>query len=101
MITHLRKSFYRVVKLRILALIIARGGSKRVPGKNIRKPGTRPLIVWRLDAVNGIPEICDILFSTDDPALADVARNADGLVPCVRPAELAPDPPSSREASIH
>src|SRR5260221_11346395 len=101
MITHLRKSFYRVVKLRILALIIARGWSKRGAGKNIRKLGTRPVIVWSLDAVNGIPEICDILVSTDDAAIADVARNAGGLVSWLRPAEFATDTASSLDASIH
>jgi CMP-N,N'-diacetyllegionaminic acid synthase len=87
--------------MRILALIIARGGSKRLPGKNIRKLGARPLIVWSLDAAKGIPEICDILVSTDDTTIADVARGAGGLVPWLRPAELATDSASSLDASIH
>ena len=90
-----------VNEVRILALVIARGGSKRLPGKNLRMLGTRPLIVWSIDVVKEIPEICDILVSTDDVAIADVARNAGALVPWLRPAELASDTASSLDACIH
>jgi CMP-N,N'-diacetyllegionaminic acid synthase len=82
-------------------LILARGGSKRVPGKNIRMLGGNPLIVWSIDAAMGIPEIAHILVSTDDAEIADVARNAGALVPWLRPAELATDTASSLDASIH
>jgi CMP-N,N'-diacetyllegionaminic acid synthase len=87
--------------LKILSLILARGGSKRVPAKNIRMLGASPLIVWSIDAVKGIPEISDTLLSTDDPAIADVARNAGAMVPWLRPAELATDTASSLDAAIH
>ena len=87
--------------MRILALITARGGSKRVPGKNIRPLGGRPLIVWSIDVAKGIPEICDILVSTDDAAIAEVARNAGALVPWLRPAELANDTASSVDVALH
>ncbi len=82
-------------------MILARGGSKRVPGKNIRMLGGNPLIVWSIDAAKGIPEIAHILVSTDDAAIADVARKAGALVPWLRPAELATDTASSLDASIH
>ncbi len=87
--------------MRILALITARGGSKRVPGKNIRPLGGRPLIVWSIDVAKRIPEICDILISTDDAAIAEVARNAGALVPWLRPAELASDTATSVDVALH
>ena len=51
--------------MKILALIPARGGSKRLPNKNILPLGGKPLISWTIDAVKGTPEIVDILVSTD------------------------------------
>ncbi len=90
-----------MVKLRILALIAARGGSKRVPGKNIRLLGGSPLIVWSIDVAKGISDICDILVSTDDPDIAEVARRAGALVPWLRPPELATDLASSADVCIH
>lgn len=87
--------------MRILALIAARGGSKRVPGKNIRPLGGIPLIVWSVNAAKGIDEICDILVSTDDSAIADVARSAGALVPWLRPQELASDDASSVDVCLH
>lgn len=87
--------------MKILALILARGGSKRLPGKNIRLLGGKPLIVWSIDVVKHIPEICDILVSTDDPAIAVVSKEAGALVPWLRPAELATDTSSSVDAALH
>ena len=87
--------------MRILALITARGGSKRIPGKNIRPLGGRPLIVWSIESAKGFPEICDILVSTDDEAIAEVARNAGALVPWQRPADLANDTASSVDVALH
>jgi CMP-N,N'-diacetyllegionaminic acid synthase len=90
-----------MVNLRILALVAARGGSKRVPGKNIRHLGGKPLIVWSIEVAKGIPDICDILVSTDDSAIADVARRAEALVPWLRPAELASDSATSVDVCLH
>ena len=87
--------------MKILALITARGGSKRIPGKNIRPLGGRPLIVWSIDVAKGIPEICDILVSTDDATIANVARNAGALVPWLRPEELASDTATSVDVALH
>lgn len=87
--------------MRILALITARGGSKRLPGKNLRLMGGRPLIVWSIDVAKGIQEICDILVSTDDAAIAEVARNAGALIPWLRPPELATDTASSIDVCLH
>lgn len=87
--------------MRILALITARGGSKRLPGKNIRPLAGKPLIVWSIDAVSGIPEVCDILISTDDPKTAEIGRSAGALVPWQRPAELATDTAASVDVALH
>jgi CMP-N,N'-diacetyllegionaminic acid synthase len=87
--------------MRILALITARGASKRVPGKNLRRLGERPLIAWSVDVAREIPEICDILVSTDDAAIAAAARDAGALAPWLRPAELASDTASSVDVCLH
>lgn len=87
--------------MRILALIAARGGSKRLPGKNIRPLGGKPLITWSIDVAKGSPEICDILVSTDDPAIAAVGTKAGAYVPWLRPAELATDKASSVDVALH
>lgn len=90
-----------MIELRILALVPARGGSKRVPGKNIRLLGGRPLIKWSIDALNGIADICDVLVSTDDAAIAEVARAAGAIVPWLRPNELATDTAKSVDVCLH
>lgn len=87
--------------MRILALIPARGGSKRLPGKNIRQFGGKPLIVWSIDVCQGLPDICDVVVSTDDSGIAQIARDAGACVPWLRPAELATDTVSSKDVALH
>lgn len=87
--------------MRILALIPARGGSKRLPGKNIRPLGGKPLIAWSIEAASGIPEICDVLVSTDDCAIANAACEVGALVPWLRPAHLASDNAASIDVALH
>ncbi len=87
--------------MRILAVIPARGGSKRLPRKNIRPLGGIPLIFWSINAAKGISEICDILVSTDDPEIAEVTKNTGALVPWLRPRELATDTAQSVDVCLH
>jgi CMP-N-acetylneuraminic acid synthetase len=87
--------------VRILAVITARGGSKRVPGKNIRPLGGKPLIEWSIDVAKNNADISDILVSTDDLAVAEVARRAATLVPWLRPAELSTDSAASVDVCLH
>lgn len=87
--------------MRILALIPARGGSKRLPGKNIKLLGGKPLINWTIDAAQGIPEICVILVSTDDPEIALIAEEAGANVPWLRPEVLATDQATSVDVALH
>ncbi len=87
--------------MKILALIPARGGSKRLPGKNIRLLGGKPLIAWSIDCVKDSPLVCDTLVSTDDPSIAEVAANLGALVPWLRPDGLATDTTSSVDVCLH
>jgi N-acylneuraminate cytidylyltransferase len=87
--------------VRILALVTARGGSKRIPGKNLRLLGGRPLVAWSIEVITGVPEICQILVSTDDPEIAAAARAAGASVPWLRPAALASDTASSVDVCLH
>ncbi|MDX8400578.1 MAG: acylneuraminate cytidylyltransferase family protein [Gallionellaceae bacterium] len=87
--------------MRILALVTARGGSKRVPKKNMRELGGKPLILWSIDSARDIPEICDILVSTDSSDIASACLDAGAMVPWIRPAELATDTAGSVEVALH
>lgn len=87
--------------MRVLALIPARGGSKRLPGKNVRDFGGRPLLAWSVDVVRGLPEVVTVLVSTDDPQIATVAAAAGAAVPWLRPPQLATDAAGSVEVALH
>lgn len=85
-----------------LYIIPARGGSKGIPHKNIRPLAGKPLIVYSIEAARaaGAPDD-HILLSTDDEAIARVARENGLPVPFMRPAELATDTAGSREVILH
>jgi CMP-N-acetylneuraminic acid synthetase len=87
--------------MKILAVIPARGGSRRLPGKNLRVFDGEPLVVRAVRAATGIANVCDVLVSTDDAAIADVARAAGALVPWLRPAALATDAATSADVCLH
>lgn len=87
--------------MKILALVIARGGSVRLPGKNLRPLGGKPLINWSIEIVQDIPEIIEILVSTDDESIAEISRKAGALVPWLRPQELATNEASSVDVALH
>lgn len=87
--------------MKILALLPARGGSKRLPGKNIRPLGGKPLLAWSITPALGLEGICNVLLSTDDPAIAAVGKEWGALVPWLRPAELATDTATSLDVAIH
>lgn len=87
--------------MKILALIPARGGSKRLPGKNIRPLGGRPLISWTIHAARESGVCSAVVVSTDDEVIADIAREQGAQVPGLRPAELASDTAGSVEVALH
>jgi CMP-N,N'-diacetyllegionaminic acid synthase len=77
---------------RILAVIPARGGSKGVPGKNIRPLAGKPLIAWTIEVARAASELLTrVIVSTDDPEIAEVARGCGAEVPFIRPPELSHD----------
>jgi YrbI family 3-deoxy-D-manno-octulosonate 8-phosphate phosphatase len=75
----------------ILALIPARGGSKGIPGKNIRSFAGFPLIAWSIAAAKQSELVTRIIVSTDDEAIAAVAREYGAEAPFLRPAEISQD----------
>jgi CMP-N,N'-diacetyllegionaminic acid synthase len=74
----------------IFAIIPARGGSKSVPGKNIRPLHGKPLLAWSIETARGVPEIDRALVSTDNQEIASVAVAHRAEV-YLRPAHLATD----------
>jgi CMP-N,N'-diacetyllegionaminic acid synthase len=76
---------------KILAVIPARGGSKGLPGKNIRPLLGKPLIAHTITLASQLSTNVRFIVSTDDPSIAEVARDAGADVPFIRPAELAND----------
>lgn len=77
--------------MRILCVVPARGGSKGVPRKNLREVAGKPLLVWTIEQALAARPSMDVVVSTDDAEIADVARAAGALVPFLRPADLARD----------
>jgi N-acylneuraminate cytidylyltransferase len=75
---------------RVIAVVPARGGSKSVPGKNIRALGGKPLLAWSIDVARQVSEIDRIIVSTDDEPIASVGRDF-GAEVYARPAHLATD----------
>lgn len=76
---------------RVLGLLPARGGSKGIPGKNIKPLLGKPLIAWAAAALANAVEVEQKICSTDDSRIADVAVTYGLEVPWLRPAELARD----------
>lgn len=77
--------------MKIVAFIFARGGSKGLPGKNIRPFGGKPLIGWSIEHALAVKWIERVIVSTDSDEIAAVARQYGAEVPFIRPAELARD----------
>lgn len=88
-------------KPQILCLINARGGSKGVPGKNIKILGEIPLIGYSIRAAQKSKYVSRIIVSTDCPDIAKVARDFGADVPFIRPPELATDKAKQIDAVIH
>jgi len=76
--------------MRVLGIITARGGSKGIPGKNLKLLGGRALLDYTIDAANDTP-LDRLILSTEDKKIADLARSLGCEVPFMRPAELARD----------
>jgi N-acylneuraminate cytidylyltransferase len=86
---------------KILAVIPARGGSKGVPGKNIRPAGGKPLIAWIIEAAKKSKYIDRLILSSDDRDIIDVSVKHGCEAPFVRPPELARDESSVSDVIVH
>ena len=73
------------------AFIFARGGSKGLPGKNIRNFCGKPLIAWSIEQALAVESIKGVIVSTDSQEIAEVSRNFGAEVPFMRPNHLAQD----------
>lgn len=74
-----------------LAVIPARGGSKRIPRKNIKLFGGKPMVAWSIEAAHRTGLFDRIVVSTDDKEISSIARKYGADVPFVRPAKLSDD----------
>ncbi|HIG67603.1 MAG TPA: acylneuraminate cytidylyltransferase family protein [Porticoccaceae bacterium] len=77
--------------MKAVAFIFARGGSKGLPGKNIRPLGGKPLIAWSIEHALSVKRVERVIVSTDSEEIAAVARDFGAEVPFMRPSELAQD----------
>jgi CMP-N-acetylneuraminic acid synthetase len=91
----------QIKKLNAVALIPARGGSKRIPRKNLAVAGGHSLLGWALVAAKNARQVGHVLVSTDDPEIADAARMHGVEIPWLRPAELSQDGSSTLDVILH
>ncbi|RLV47634.1 acylneuraminate cytidylyltransferase family protein [Nocardioides mangrovicus] len=95
--------------MRLLVLVPARGGSKGIPRKNVRDVAGKPLLAWTVEHARELAReladdagpTVDVVVSTDDAEIAEVARAAGAEVPFVRPAELAEDTTATEPVVLH
>ena len=85
----------------VLGVITARGGSKGLPGKNIRDLAGKPLIAWTIETALAASRLSRVVVSTDAPDIAAVARRYGAEVPFLRPAEFAQDHTPHSETLLH
>lgn len=84
-----------------LAIIPARGGSKRLPRKNVLDLGGKPLIAWTIEAALDCTFLDEVMVTTDDDEIAVVAKRHGAKIPFLRPSALASDTASSFDAIKH
>lgn len=88
-------------KIKYLAIIPARGGSKRLPRKNVLNFNNKPLITWTIDAALKCSNIIEVVISTDDKEIAEIGRVYGGKVPFMRPTEISGDTATSVSVVLH
>lgn len=84
-----------------LAVIPARGGSKRIPRKNIKLFKNKPMIAWSIEAAFNSNCFDEVLVSTDDQEIAKIAKDYGANVPFIRPKELADDFATTQQVIEH
>lgn len=86
---------------KVVAVIAARGGSKGLPGKNVRMLGGRPLLAWSIAAAGQSEYVDDVCVTSDDAEILNVTTSFDGVIPLNRPSELATDTAKIEDAILH
>jgi len=86
---------------KIISIIPARGGSKGLPGKNIRPLLGKPLIAWTIETAKKSRYIDKLIVSTDSAEIASVAKKYGAAIPFLRPAELATDTSPTIDTVLH
>ena len=86
---------------KILGLILARGGSKSIPKKNIKLLGGKPLIAHTIEKAKASKYIDRLILSTDDAEIAEVAKKYGCEIPFMRPKELAQDDTNDYPVFVH
>ena len=87
--------------MKSLAIVPARAGSKRLPGKNLRLLHGKPLICWTLEAALQAQGIDRVIVSTDSAEIAEVSRQSGADVPFMRPSDLAEDTTTTQDVIEH
>ena len=85
----------------LLAIIPARGGSKRILRKNIKMLAGKPLISWTIDVAKKVKCIDEIFVSTDNLEIANISESHGIVVPFLRPAKLSKDNSKSIDLVLH
>jgi len=91
----------KFVSMGLLGIIPARGGSKRLRGKNVRKLDGEPLISYTIKAALKTDVFDKLIVSTEDDEIADIAREYGAKVPFMRPEELARDEAQLKDVTQH
>jgi N-acylneuraminate cytidylyltransferase len=84
-----------------VAIIPARGGSKRIPRKNIREFAGKPIIAWPIGTALASGLFDKVIVSTDDVKIAEVARRVGALIPFIRPEQLSDDFADTKDVVRH
>ena len=87
--------------MKILCVIPARGGSKGIEKKNIRKINNKPLIAYTIESTLSSKLFDDVIVSTDDKEIAEISESYGAKVPFIRPSDLAQDDATSDQAILH
>ncbi len=86
---------------KVIAVIPARGGSKGVPGKNVRLLAGKPLIAYAIEAAKSAPLIDRVIVTTDNEEIARVAREWGAETPFLRPSDISDDMATTEAALQH
>lgn len=84
-----------------LAIIPARGGSKRIPRKNIKLFHGKPIIAYSIETALASELFDEVIVSTDDHDIAQIAKDYGATVPFIRPTELSDDYASTNDVLVH